>query len=187
MHFLRLLDPGDVPQLTEYFVRNRAFHREWSPRVDENFYTDEFQRRRVEAYLQWNKAEREYRFGIFWPDGGSELLIGLVNLVNIVRGVFLNGCFGYSMDEQYTAGGIMSASLAEAVAFAYNAAGLHRVEANIMPRNEASRKVLQRAGFRHIGFSPRMLCINGVWEDHDMYAMTVEEWVEFRQQKPTEQ
>ncbi len=183
MHFLRLLDLGDVSQLTQYFLRNRAFHCEWSPLVEEGFYTDEFQRRRIEAYLQWNKAEREYRFGIFWPEGDSSLLIGLVNLVNIVRGVYLNGCFGYSMDEQYTGGGIMTASLSEAIAFAYNAAGLHRVEANIMPRNTASRKVLERTGFQRIGFSPRMIYINGVWEDHEMYAMTIEEWINFQAPK----
>lgn len=180
MYFLRLLDLSDVPQLTQYFIRNRTFHQEWSPRVEEAFFTEEYQQQRIETYLQWYQAEREYRFGIFWPEPNGEQLIGLVNLVNIVRGVFLNGCFGYSMDRQYTSGGIMTSSLAEAVEFAFQAASLHRVEANIMPRNAASRKVLERTGFRSIGFSPRMLYINGAWEDHEMYAMTIEEWIEYQ-------
>lgn len=176
MHFLRLLELDDATQLANYFRRNREFHREWSPVLDDEFYTEKCQSERLDASLKLRGMEREYRFGIFYPEPAGELLIGVVNLVNIVRGAFLNGCFGYSMDGTYTGGGIMSTSLREAVDFAFHGAQLHRVEANIMPRNTASCRVLEKAGFRKVGFSPKMLFINGVWEDHDMYAMTVEEF-----------
>jgi ribosomal-protein-alanine N-acetyltransferase len=36
--------------------------------------------------------------------------------------------------------------------------------------------VVEKAGFRYEGMSPRYLQINGVWEDHNMYAITVEDW-----------
>ena len=45
-----------------------------------------------------------------------------------------------------------------------------------MPRNKASIRVLEKNGFRHEGFSSRYLNINGVWEDHELFAVTVEEW-----------
>lgn len=176
MYYLRLLEPDDDAPLAAYFLRNREFHREWSPLVDDVFYTTEHQRERLDTYVRLRELEREYRFGIFYPEPGDDLLIGVINLTNIVRGVFQNGCFGYSMDNTYTGGGIMSTCLREAVEFAFHGAQLHRVEANIMPRNTASRRVLEKAGFRKIGFSPNMLYINGVWEDHDMYAVTVEEF-----------
>lgn len=180
MYFLRLLDTGDAAQLAAYFQRNRDFHREWSPLVPEEFYTEQWQQQHIETYLQLNALEREYRFGIWYPEPEGEILIGVINLTNIVRGVFQNGCFGYSMDYTYTGGGIMTSSLREAVGFAFYAVGLHRVEANIIPRNHASRKVLERVGFQKVGFSPWMLYINGTWEDHEMYALTVEL---FEQQK----
>ena len=44
--------------------------------------------------------------------------------------------------------------------------GLHRVEANIMPRNPASLRAAEKAGFVREGLSRRYLNINGVWEDH---------------------
>ena len=41
-----------------------------------------------------------------------------------------------------------------------------------MPRNVRSQRVVEKCGFRHEGVALRYLRINGVWEDHDIYAMT---------------
>ena len=46
----------------------------------------------------------------------------------------------------------------------------------IIPRNTASRRVAEKVGFRHEGRALRYLKINGVWEDHDIYALTAEDW-----------
>jgi ribosomal-protein-alanine N-acetyltransferase len=60
--------------------------------------------------------------------------------------------------------------------FAFGELGLHRVEASIVPRNQASRRVVEKVGLREEGTATRFLQINGIWEDHVRYAMTVEEW-----------
>jgi ribosomal-protein-alanine N-acetyltransferase len=57
---------------------------------------------------------------------------------------------------------------------------LHRLEAAIVPRNAASRRVAAKLGLRDEGTSARFLQINGVYEDHVRYAITVEEWPERR-------
>jgi ribosomal-protein-alanine N-acetyltransferase len=50
------------------------------------------------------------------------------------------------------------------------------VQANVMPRNGRSLRVLERAGFRPEGLALRYLEIAGCWEDHMMLAITREEW-----------
>ena len=53
---------------------------------------------------------------------------------------------------------------------------LHRVEANVMPHNTASIALVERAGFRKEGYSPRYLKIAGRWSDHERWALLREEW-----------
>jgi ribosomal-protein-alanine N-acetyltransferase len=50
------------------------------------------------------------------------------------------------------------------------------VQPAVIPRNERSIRVVERVGFRHEGRAAKYLKINGVWEDHDIYALTAEDW-----------
>ena len=62
--------------------------------------------------------------------------------------------------------------------FAFEELGLHRLQIAIIPRNKASRRVVEKLGLREEGIAARYLEINGTWEDHVRYAITAEEWQE---------
>ncbi len=59
---------------------------------------------------------------------------------------------------------------------AFSTHALHRLEANIQPENERSQALVRSLGFRLEGHSPRYLEINGVWRDHNRFAITSEEF-----------
>ena len=112
---------------------------------------------------------------------GSGAIMGRIALGCIERGPFMNGRFGYWMGARYAGQGFMTEALTLAVAHALapiedGGLGLHRVCANIVPRNTASRKLLERVGFVKEGYSERYLQIRGVWEDHERWALTAEGW-----------
>ena len=60
--------------------------------------------------------------------------------------------------------------------FAFEELRLHRLEICIIPRNTNSRRVMEKLRVREEGIAQRYLEINGVWEDHVRYGITVEEW-----------
>ena len=97
-------------------------------------------------------------------------LAGAINLTNIVRGAFCSGYLGYYAFAGFEGRGLMTAGLNAVVRHAFTTLGLHRVEANIQPRNLASIALARRCGFQLEGYSPRYLKIGGRWRDHERWA-----------------
>jgi [ribosomal protein S5]-alanine N-acetyltransferase len=101
---------------------------------------------------------------------------GEINLNTIQRGPFQNAYVGYWIDEKQAGNAYMSEAVALIARFAFDELHLHRIQIAIIPRNANSRRVVEKLGVREEGTALRYLEINGVWEDHCRYAMTVEEW-----------
>jgi ribosomal-protein-alanine N-acetyltransferase len=72
--------------------------------------------------------------------------------------------------------GLIPESVVVVLQFAFQTLRLHRVEVAIIPRNVASRRVVEKLELRDEGVALGFLEINGEWEDHVRYAMTSEEW-----------
>jgi ribosomal-protein-alanine N-acetyltransferase len=114
----------------------------------------------------------------------DDALVGVFVLSQIFRRAFQSAYLGYYGSAEHAGQGYMSAGLALVLDHAFGALGLHRVEANIQPENEASLALARRAGFRREGFSPRYLKIGGRWRDHERWAILNEEWAELRRSQP---
>lgn len=129
--------------------------------------------------------ERSLRLAGFLPDGR---IAALLNLSEIVRGPFQNAYAGWSVNAEcagqgYATEGVLAMldiAFAPAPAASHGPSpggvglGLHRVQASIMPSNEASLRVAARCGFRCEGLALRYLEIAGRWEDHALYAIVRE-------------
>ena len=88
-----------------------------------------------------------------------------------MRGAFQSCHLGYQLDERAINQGFMTEALRRAIAFVFDELQLHRIEANVMPRNLRSSRVLAKLGFVEEGLARQYLKINGVWEDHIHYVM----------------
>jgi ribosomal-protein-alanine N-acetyltransferase len=98
-------------------------------------------------------------------------LAGVVNLNNIIGGGLQQAFVGYYGLAPHYGQGYMTEGLKLVVEHAFVDLRLHRLEANIQPANEPSKKLAQRAGFRYEGFSPRYLQVGGEWRDHERWAL----------------
>lgn len=117
-----------------------------------------------------------FGFGVFV----SGDFAGEINLTAVQRGPFQSAYVGYWIDEKHAGNGYMPEALVALARFAFDDLQLHRIQIAIIPRNLASRRVVEKLGIREEGVALRYLEINGVWEDHIRYAMTAEEWDERR-------
>jgi len=114
-------------------------------------------------------------FAVCLRTNGVERLVGQVTLGNIVRRAFCSAYAGYWVDARVAGRGVIPTALALAVDHAFRAGGLHRIEVNIRPENTASRRVVEKLGFREEAYHPRYLHIDGAWRDHVGYALTTED------------
>jgi ribosomal-protein-alanine N-acetyltransferase len=102
-------------------------------------------------------------------------LVGQINVSNVVHGALRSCTVGYWVDEAMAGRGITPTALALAIDHCFTAVGLHRVEVDIRPENQASLRVVAKLGLRQEGFYERYLDIAGGWRDHVAFAVTVEE------------
>jgi ribosomal-protein-alanine N-acetyltransferase len=170
---LRELGPGDAAGLLSLVLANRDFLTPFEPSRSPVYYTLEGQLKEIDAAKIERRADRAYAFGVF--SNATEELVGRVRLSSVARGVWQNANLGYSIGAAHNGQGFGSEAVGTVTAFAFEHAGLHRVQAAVMEHNERSKRVLIKNGFRREGFARRYLCINGSWEDHDIFAKTREE------------
>ena len=163
--FMKPAEIGFAQALLAYYVRNQSFLEGFEPKRDAHFFTLEHQ----EAQLQHDIAAMRDKTGIrffLFAKNDPKRIIGCVDISQIVWGSFLSCYLGYKLDQELINQGYMTQAVGAAVRFAFDTLRLHRMEANIMPRNIASRRVLEKCGFQAEGISKKYLKINGVWEDH---------------------
>ncbi len=141
------VNPALAAPAAAFYRRNRAAFAPFDPVWGEEFYTEEGQARRLAEEQSWAEAGRSFRFLLVQPRHPGKI-VGMLGL---------NELWGR---------GCGSEAIAYGAEWAFRALGLHRVEANIMPRNTASRRAAAKAGFVEEGLSRKYLKINGVWEDH---------------------
>jgi [ribosomal protein S5]-alanine N-acetyltransferase len=163
--FLKIIDETYDQKVLDYYIRNREFLNEWEPIRDDEFYTIENHRNLIEKDRISIEAGNQLRFWIFKKDESDEI-IGSVAFSNIVRGAFLSCHLGYKLDRDEINKGYATEAIKKGIDIIFKDYKLHRIEANIMPKNKASLKVVEKLGFYNEGIAYKYLKINGKWEDH---------------------
>lgn len=165
----------DSGEIVRYFERNRDFLAPFEPIQPEAFYSKAMQKELILADAREREAGRALRFWLFLKENPDQI-IGSVRFSGVIGGAFQSCFLGYRLDRFCECKGYMTEALFAAIPYAFRHLSLHRIEANIMPRNSASRRVVEKLGFWEEGLAKRYLKINGKWEDHIHYATTIEEW-----------
>ena len=171
---LRPVRVSDARAWREIRVRNASWLRPWEPSNPET----PLHRSSIGPYVSMVRTmRREARQGqaLPWVVTYGGAFAGQLTVGSITWGSSRSGTIGYWIDESFAGRGIIPTALAMAVDHCFRVVGLHRLEASIRPENAASRRVVEKLGFREEGIRVRQLHINGQWRDHICYAITAEE------------
>lgn len=166
---LRWISEEDVDALYRIFSHKEVM-RYWStpPLADRNAAVellheihDGFQRRTL---LKWGIARRT-----------DDALIGTTTLFNLD---FSNhrAEIGYGLDRAHWGNGYMNEALQALLAYAFQELALHRIEADVDPRNSASIRTVERLGFQREGYLRERWQVNGEIQDTLFYGLLRPDW-----------
>jgi [ribosomal protein S5]-alanine N-acetyltransferase len=175
---LRPLTLGDFDQWREVRRHNHDWLTKWEPQRVPGHPDPVEDRDAFAVRCSARQRERQlgtaFGFGIF-VDGE---LAGEINISSVQRGPFQSAYVGYWVDERRAGQGYVPEAVVAICRYAFEELYLHRLQISIIPRNTASRRVVEKLDLRCEGMAERYLEINGVWEDHLRFAITAEEWDE---------
>jgi [ribosomal protein S5]-alanine N-acetyltransferase len=166
---LRLPHASDYSEWAALRSASRAFLEPWEPRWAPDELSRAAWRQRLSRYVEDHASGTALPFFIF--ENATGALIGGITLGNIRYGVAQTGQIGYWIGERYAGRGLMLDALALLVAHAFEVLRLHRIEAACIPDNLRSLRLLEKAGFQREGLLRSYLRINGMWQDHYLYAL----------------
>jgi ribosomal-protein-alanine N-acetyltransferase len=155
---------------------SRGFLKPFEPRWTEADLARSAYRMRLSRGREEARQGTEYGFFVFEKQASGEVLAGGLTISNIRRRAAQFGTLGYWMGEQFAGRGLMSEAVGTVLPFFFDTLGLHRLHAAFLPHNAASRRVLEKNGFREEGFAESYLQIDGKWADHVLFALTRERW-----------
>lgn len=164
---------ADREEWLELRRHSRAFLERWEPMPPPGCDwagSDSFDRLLASA---WGDDRR--RFLITRTE--DQALLGQISVNGIQRGPLQSATLGYWIGQPHARKGYLRDAMRLVLAYVFGPLGLHRVEANIQPHNEPSRRLAQSCGFLLEGFSPGYLEIFGMWADHERWAITRERFL----------
>jgi ribosomal-protein-alanine N-acetyltransferase len=165
---LRSPQISDYAEWSELRETSRAFLTPWEPTWPADDLARASFRRRIKRYSEDQRGDLAYAFFVFRKR--DNVLVGGLTLANIRRGCAQAASLGYWMGAPYARAGHMTAAVNAVVPFAFGTLKLHRIEAACIPANVASVGLLEKTGFKREGFARQYLCIDGIWQDHLLYA-----------------
>jgi len=168
---LELMAPSHAAMLAEFFRRNEAHLRPWDPprprRISNPGYWEAEAARAVEDFQAGGVA----RWVVLLRDN-MDSIVARANYTQIVRGPFQSCMLGYAIDREFEGRGLMREALQVTLKHTFEILRLHRVQANYLPENHRSARLLERLEFRVEGMARDYLFINGAWRDHVLAALT---------------
>lgn len=171
---IRLPESSDAAALVDFHLENKDFFKEYDPPTPDDFFTVQYWNKSIQQSQNSWLERRALRLIIIHKENKS--LIGTINFTSFERGPFQCCRLGYKLGQKYNGQGLMTEALSAGLRYIFDELNFHRVEANYIPSNKRSEKLLFKLGFTQEGEAKNYLFINGDWQDHNLTSLTNLNW-----------
>lgn len=166
---LRWIEDRDVPALFEVFSDQQVMRywssAAWTDQAKGAAMVEDVQRLFVAGTLfQWGVARR-----------GDDFLIGTCTLAQVDAGN-RRAEIGFALRSDHWGQGYMTEVTTTLIEYAFGEMNLHRIEADVDPRNEASIRLLEKLGFQREGYLRERWIVEGEICDTVFYGLLRSEW-----------
>ena len=167
--YLRAPQMSDYSEWTTLREASRAFLTPWEPTWPADDLTRSAFRRRLRRYAEDQRADTSYAFFLFRKSRRRAGRRADARQYPPRRGA---GRQPRLLDRRAVRAPRPDDRRActALVPFAFGSLRLHRLEAACIPSNAASIRLLEKMGFVREGYAREYLCINGLWQDHLLFA-----------------
>lgn len=168
--FLKVINEKETMEVLRFYISNKEYFEPFEPKHDKNFYTIEYQKTILS--LEYNEIIKGniLRYWLYEKEN-TKKIIGTISFQNITGMPFKSASIGYRLDRMYWGKGYAYEACKKGLEIIFNNYKLHRIEANIMPNNSQSIKLINRLGFTYEGIEYSVIKINNEWEDHYRFSL----------------
>ena len=167
---LRIIKARDAKTVERLVLSNRAWLKPWEATNPHGPTSFDF-KAQIRGLLRQLENDEGIPFLILYKGE----IVGQLNVANILHGSVSSCVIGYWIIPEVAGKGITPTAVALAMDYVFKVVGLHRVEIDIRPENEASVRVVEKLGLRHEGLKKNYIHINNAWRDHLVFALTADE------------
>lgn len=167
---LRIIRHRDAKTIERLVLSNREWLRPWEATNPHGPTSFDF-KAQIRSLLRALESNDGIPFVILYKGE----IAGQLNVANILHGSVSSCVIGYWIAPEVAGLGITPTAVALAMDYMFKVVGLHRVEIDIRPENEASIRVVEKLGLRYEGLKENYIHINNDWRDHYVFALTSDE------------
>ena len=167
---LRIIRHRDAKTIERLVLSNREWLRPWEATNPHGPTSFDF-KAQIRSLLRALESNDGIPFVILYKGE----IVGQLNVANILHGSVSSCVIGYWIAPEVAGLGITPTAVALAMDYMFKVVGLHRVEIDIRPENEASIRVVEKLGLRYEGLKENYIHINNDWRDHHVFALTSDE------------
>ncbi|MCR5098366.1 MAG: GNAT family N-acetyltransferase [Lachnospiraceae bacterium] len=167
--YMKRLTRADAHMVCSFYAKNAREFALYEPLTYDNACNINYHQTMLEYEEEYFKENEMCRYYLFEKNNPFET-VGTVSFRNISLSYYKCATLGYKIDKDHRRRGYAEESIKRGMQIMDEELHLHRIEATVMPVNIGSMNLLEKVGFEREGLMRDKFKLNGVWEDHYLYA-----------------